>query len=154
MFPGDDVGARNNLKRWLRLNQPLDYEAVRRALERWHPYAGLIYFHMLLDRLSEAGFMEASRPQPGNQPQKYEPEKRPMKRKFKIGDHVEWNSEAGRVRGTIRKKLVSATRFKTYTVRATKEEPQYLIKSDKTDHLAMHKGAALKKIRKADAHPN
>ena len=59
MFPGDDVGARNNLKRWLRLNQPLDYEAVRRALERWHPYAGLIYFHMLLDRLSEAGFMEA-----------------------------------------------------------------------------------------------
>lgn len=71
-----------------------------------------------------------------------------MKRNFRIGDHVEWNSEAGRVRGTIKKKVTSATRFKTYTVRASKEEPQYLIKSDKTDHLAMHKGAALKKIRK------
>ena len=71
-----------------------------------------------------------------------------MKHDFKAGDHVEWNSEAGRVRGTIKKKVTSATKFKTYIVRASKEEPQYLIKSDKTDHLAMHKGAALKKIRK------
>ena len=71
-----------------------------------------------------------------------------MKKHFRIGDHVEWNSEAGRVRGTIKKKITSAIKFKTYTVRASKEEPQYLIKSDKTDHLAMHKGAALKKIRK------
>ncbi len=71
-----------------------------------------------------------------------------MKHEFKIGDHVEWNSEAGRVRGTIKKKVTSAIRFKTYTVRASKGEPQYLIKSDKTDHLAMHKVAALKKIRK------
>ena len=69
-----------------------------------------------------------------------------MKHEFKIGDHVEWNSEAGYVRGTIKKKITSAIRFKTYTVRASKEEPQYLIKSDKTDHMAMHKGAALKKI--------
>lgn len=71
-----------------------------------------------------------------------------MKHEFKVGDHVEWNSEAGRVRGTIQKKVVSATRFKTYTVRASKQEPQYLIKSDKTDHLAMHKGSALEKISK------
>jgi Hypervirulence associated proteins TUDOR domain len=71
-----------------------------------------------------------------------------MKKVFRIGDHVEWNSEAGNVRGTIKKKVTSAIRFKTYTVRASEEEPQYLIKSDKTDHLAMHKGAALKRIRK------
>ena len=71
-----------------------------------------------------------------------------MKKDFRIGDHVEWNSEAGHVRGTIKKKVTSEIRFKTYTVRASKEEPQYLIESDKTDHLAMHKGAALKKIRK------
>lgn len=71
-----------------------------------------------------------------------------MKPEFKVGDQVEWNSEAGRVRGTIQKKVTSAIRFKTYTVRASKKEPQYLIKSDRTDHLAMHKGAALKKIRK------
>jgi hypothetical protein len=68
---------------------------------------------------------------------------------FKVGDHVEWNSEAGHVRGTIKKKITSAVKFKTYTVRASKEEPQYLIKSDKTDHMAMHKGTALKKIAKS-----
>ena len=72
-----------------------------------------------------------------------------MKKDFKVGDHVGWNSEAGRVRGTIKKKVASAIPFKTDTVRASKEEPQYLIKSDKTDHLAVHKGAALKKIGKA-----
>jgi hypothetical protein len=70
----------------------------------------------------------------------------PMKHEFKVGDHVEWNSEAGRVRGTIQKKVTSPMKFKTYTVHASKEEPQYLIKSDKTDHMAMHKGAALKKL--------
>ena len=73
-----------------------------------------------------------------------------MKHEFKVGDHVEWNSEAGRVRGTIKKKVTTAVKFKTYTIRASKEEPQYLIKSDKTDHMAMHKGAALKKLGKSD----
>lgn len=67
---------------------------------------------------------------------------------FKVGDHVEWNSEAGRVRGTIKKKITSKIMFKGYTVHASKEEPQYQIKSDKTDHVAMHKGSALKKLPK------
>ena len=67
---------------------------------------------------------------------------------FKVGDHVSWNSEAGRVRGTIKKKITSKIKFKSYIVHASKDEPQYLIKSDKTDHLAMHKGSALKKLRK------
>lgn len=67
---------------------------------------------------------------------------------FHVGDHVEWNSEAGRVRGTIQKKVTAPMTFKGYTVHASKAEPQYLIKSDKTDHLAMHKESALKKIRK------
>jgi hypothetical protein len=71
-----------------------------------------------------------------------------MKRGFKVGDQVSWNSEAGRVSGTIQKKVTSEITFKGYTVHASKEEPQYLIKSNKTDHLAMHKGSALKKIRK------
>jgi hypothetical protein len=71
-----------------------------------------------------------------------------MTHDFKVGDHVEWNSEAGRVRGTIKEKITSEITFKGYTVHASKEEPQYLIKSDKTDHLAMHKGSALKKISK------
>lgn len=70
-----------------------------------------------------------------------------MPRAFKIGDHVSWNSEAGRVRGVIRKRISTPIEFKGYTVRASKEEPQYLIESDKTDHLAMHKGSALRKLR-------
>lgn len=67
---------------------------------------------------------------------------------FKVGDHVAWNSEAGRVRGTIKKRITSKIKFKGYTVGASKEEPRYLIKSDKTDHMAMHKGSALKKLKK------
>jgi len=72
-----------------------------------------------------------------------------MAHDFKVGDHVEWNSEAGRVRGTIRKKITSEITFKGYTVHASKAEPQFLIKSDKTEHLAMHKGSALKLIPKS-----
>ena len=60
---------------------------------------------------------------------------------------MEWNSEAGRVRGTIKKTLTAPATFKTYTVRASVEEPQYMIKSDTTDHVAMHKGSALKKLK-------
>jgi hypothetical protein len=76
-----------------------------------------------------------------------------MAREFKVGDHVGWNSEAGHVRGTIKKKITSAIMFKGYTVHASKEEPQYLIKSDTTDHMAMHKGSALKKLSKKKPSP-
>ena len=70
-----------------------------------------------------------------------------MSKTFQPGDHVEWNSEAGRVRGTIVKKVVSEVKFKGYTRHATKEEPQYFIKSDKTDHIAIHKGSALRLLK-------
>jgi hypothetical protein len=67
-------------------------------------------------------------------------------RRFKRGDHVSWNSEAGRVRGRIARVVTAEIQFKGYTVHASKEEPQYMIKSDTTDHIAMHKGAALRKL--------
>lgn len=67
---------------------------------------------------------------------------------FKIGDHVSWNSEAGHVSGTIINIHKSDFNYKGYTHHATKDDPQYEIKSDKTDHIAAHKGSALKKIRK------
>jgi DUF2945 family protein len=72
-----------------------------------------------------------------------------MAHDFKVGDHVKWNSEAGCVRAVIKEKHTSEITFKGYTVHASEEEPQYLIKSDKTDHLAMHKGSALQLIAKS-----
>ena len=66
-----------------------------------------------------------------------------MVKTFKCGDHVEWNSEAGMVRGVIFKKVVSDVRVEGYVHHASKKKPQYFIKSDKTDHVAIHKGSAL-----------
>lgn len=59
VFPGDDVGGRNNLERWLKLRKPLDYAGVRRVLARWNPYAGLVYFHLLLWSLSQTTPIES-----------------------------------------------------------------------------------------------
>ena len=70
-------------------------------------------------------------------------------RSFRVGDHVTWNSEAGRVSGTIITVHTGDVDYKGYTHHASRDEPQYEIKSDKTDHIAMHKGIALTKARKA-----
>jgi hypothetical protein len=69
-----------------------------------------------------------------------------MTRQYKVGDRVRWNSEAGYVTGVIIKIHKSDFLYKGYTHHATKEDPQYEIKSDKTDHIAAHKGRALRKI--------
>lgn len=74
-----------------------------------------------------------------------------MARNLRVGDRVAWNSEAGRVTGVIVKKVTSEIVFKGYRRHASRAEPQYLIKSDRTDHVAIHKGAALRKIRKRRA---
>ena len=71
-----------------------------------------------------------------------------MKKTFKVGDHVAWNSEAGRVSGKIIKVHTKDVVYKGYTRHASRDEPQYEIKSDKTDHIAMHKGAALRRRRR------
>lgn len=68
-----------------------------------------------------------------------------MNTKFKIGDKVSWNSEAGRVFGTIIKIHTKNFNYKGYTHHATETDPQYEIKSGKTDHIAAHKGSALTK---------
>lgn len=57
VFPGDDIGARNKLRRLLNLRKPLDYEGVTRLLRRWKPYGGLVYLHLLLDGLCEEGYL-------------------------------------------------------------------------------------------------
>jgi hypothetical protein len=70
-----------------------------------------------------------------------------MSKQFKIGDHVSWNSEAGHVSGKIIKVHMKDFNYKGYVHHATKDDPQYEIKSDKTDHIAAHKGKALRKIK-------
>jgi DNA-3-methyladenine glycosylase II len=58
IFPGDDVGAHNKLRHLFGIDTPLDHEAVHRLVARWHPYAGVVYFHLLLDSLSRAGLVD------------------------------------------------------------------------------------------------
>lgn len=65
---------------------------------------------------------------------------------FAKGDHVSWNSEAGRVTGRIIKVHKHDFDYKGYCHRATADDPQYEITSDKSDHIAAHKGSALTKI--------
>jgi DNA-3-methyladenine glycosylase II len=60
VFPGDDVGAQKSLAQWLGRRAPLDYAGVSRAVEKWQPYAGMVYFHLLLAGLSKAGALKSA----------------------------------------------------------------------------------------------
>lgn len=66
-----------------------------------------------------------------------------MAKRFKIGDHVRWNSEAGRVSGTIIAIHTTDFDYKGHLHPASERDPQYEIESDTTDHIAAHKGDAL-----------
>lgn len=52
-FPGDDIGAQNNLYHFLHLDKKPDYKKIAEITAKWSPYAGLVYFHLLLRRLYE-----------------------------------------------------------------------------------------------------
>jgi DUF2945 family protein len=67
-----------------------------------------------------------------------------MTRSFEVGDHVSWNSEAGRVRGRILRVHKRDVNYKGYIHHASPDDPQYEIKSDRTEHVALHKGRALR----------
>lgn len=69
-----------------------------------------------------------------------------MSTKFKVGDAVHWNSEAGDIHGKVTKVHLKDVEFMGKHRPASKEEPQYEVKSDKTGHLAMHREAALKRL--------
>lgn len=66
---------------------------------------------------------------------------------FAIGDHVSWNSEAGRVSGHIIAIHKRDFDYKGHTRHASESDPQYEIRSDRTDHIAAHKGSALRKLK-------
>jgi len=67
-----------------------------------------------------------------------------MAKTFKVGDHVSWNSEAGRVRGRVLRVHKKDVNYKGYIHHADADDPQYEIKSDKSDHVALHKARALR----------
>jgi Hypervirulence associated proteins TUDOR domain len=71
-----------------------------------------------------------------------------MKQGYEVGDHVIWNSEAGWVSGKIVRVHSKDLDWKGYTHHASKDDPQYEIRSDKTDHVALHKGAVLRRGRR------
>ena len=70
-----------------------------------------------------------------------------MTRRFAVGDRVSWNSEAGRVSGTIIRMHTRDVDYKGHIHHASPEIPQYEIKSSKTDHIALHLGAALSRLK-------
>ena len=71
-----------------------------------------------------------------------------MANKFKVGQHVTWNSEAGHVSGKIVNVHTKNVNYKGYVHHASNDDPQYEIKSDKTDHIALHKTGALKLLHR------
>lgn len=69
-----------------------------------------------------------------------------MSERYAVGEHVSWNSDVGRVSGTITAVHTSDFEFLGRTRRASDDEPQYEVQSDKTDALAAHKGSALRRL--------
>jgi hypothetical protein len=70
-----------------------------------------------------------------------------MTKSLKVGDHVTWNSEAGHVNGAIIKKHTRDIAYEGHTHHASEDEPQYEIMSDRSDHIALHKAAALRRTK-------
>ncbi len=72
VLPGDDVGARNNLRKRFGLGSSAGYDAVSELSRAWSPYGGLVYFHLLLDGLDRAGRLSppvpTEPPPPGARP--------------------------------------------------------------------------------------
>ena len=68
-----------------------------------------------------------------------------MTKELKKGDRVEWNSSGGKTEGEVVKKLTEPTEIKGHHVAASKDNPEYLVKSDKTGKEAAHKPESLKK---------
>jgi DNA-3-methyladenine glycosylase II len=60
IFPGDDVGGRNKLFEWLGASGAPTYDGVATMLERWHPYGGLIYLHLIVNAVADAGHIVAA----------------------------------------------------------------------------------------------
>ncbi len=68
-----------------------------------------------------------------------------MTDKLNPGDKVTWNTSQGETHGEVEKKVTSTTRVKGHVAKPTKDDPEYLVKSDKRGKEAVHKPDALHK---------
>jgi hypothetical protein len=68
-----------------------------------------------------------------------------MAKELKKGDKVEWDTSQGKTHGTVVKKQTSETHIKSHKVAASKDDPQFIVKSDKSGKEAAHKPEALRK---------
>ncbi|REE94975.1 DUF2945 family protein [Thermomonospora umbrina] len=64
---------------------------------------------------------------------------------FRKGDRVSWRSHGSRAVGTVQRKITSDTREAGRTVRASTQDPQYVVRSDKSGREAVHRPSALEK---------
>lgn len=64
---------------------------------------------------------------------------------LKQGDSVKWDTPQGETEGTVEKKLTAPTKIKSHEVKASKDDPEYLVESDKSGKEAAHKPGELKK---------
>jgi len=66
---------------------------------------------------------------------------------LKRGDHVTWSTSQGKTEGTVVKKVTTDTQIEGHHAKASRDDPQFVVKSDKTGKKAVHKPDALKKAR-------
>lgn len=69
-----------------------------------------------------------------------------MAQSFKQGDRVKWNTPQGETHGKVKKRLTEDTTIKDQTIRASEDDPRYLVESEKTGAEAAHKAEALTRI--------
>ena len=69
-----------------------------------------------------------------------------MAKELKKGDKVEWNTSQGKTRGTVEKKQIAPTKIKGHKVAASKDNPEFIVKSAKSGKTAAHKAEGLKKL--------
>jgi DNA-3-methyladenine glycosylase II len=63
VFPGDDIAAATNLRQWLGVErEPFGYDEIRVVLKKWHPFEGLVYFHLLLASVARRGWVDSPAP--------------------------------------------------------------------------------------------
>ncbi len=81
VFPGDDIAAAKSLRQWLGVDPQrprFGYEEIRAALEKWHPFQGLVYFHLLLANLASRGWLDSATSVALTQKARVEHEARPQ----------------------------------------------------------------------------